>query len=95
MTLLEEDNSTAVSAAEFLASTAVNFSVLGGDTPSSVELTTTVEGIAVHNFLWLFVKGDSGAGLTGDLRTVTVYQLTGSEVNETGGTVNLTYKRIL
>ena len=95
VTLLEENNSTAVSAADFLSYTAVDFSVLGGDAPSSESLTTTVEGISVHNFLWLFSKGDSDSGLPGDLRTVTVFQLTGTEIIEGAGDVNLTYKRVL
>lgn len=96
VTLLENDNKTAVPAAKFLAFTAVDFTALGGDTPSSATLTTDVVGISVHNFLWLFEKNTSKSGLADDVRKATVFQLTGTEINEAGGsnTVNLTYKRI-
>ena len=100
VTLNDEENVLLADQTAILKLTAIDFTVLGGDTPDSVNRTSTVtlsdtSTVEIHNFLWLFEKESSGVGLSDDLRSVVVYQLTGSEVNETGGTVNLTYKRIL
>jgi prepilin-type N-terminal cleavage/methylation domain-containing protein len=94
---------------DILKLTAINFTALnsqvGGDPPSSQTSYQTVSGVQVHDFLWLFAKQSSDTGLDGDVRSIVVFQLVGTAIDEgvSGGTAEgdvpgqlvLTYKQVL
>ena len=66
--------------------------------PTSFGDTTTVAGTEFHSFLWLFQKAPLAGNSEQDGRTVALFQLSGTEVEELGGgakTVALTYQQII